>query len=212
MSGLAGARASFPGESKDCDDCLEAKWSQQSEQQTPESNNNSERLREEFCVYLRRNNLLRMKTQPSTKFQFHVLIFWLLFTYTIEILHKQKYISQIYQHEPKSIPFWGYSQRRSWNCQNVTSKFKIEPTFLQWMLLDGVLWKIFGYIGQLEIVILVVQYISRQDEKRRRRTYYGYDRGRWDASGRRLGHKELFSMDSAIDNKYKLQQEMELIW
>ena len=39
------ARASFPGESKDCDDCLEAKWSQQSEQQTPESNNNSERLR-----------------------------------------------------------------------------------------------------------------------------------------------------------------------
>ena len=67
VSGLAGARASFPGESKDCDDCLEeAKWSQQSEQQTPESNNNSERLREEFCVYLRRNNLLRMKTQPST--------------------------------------------------------------------------------------------------------------------------------------------------
>ena len=45
VSGLAGARASFPGESKDCDDCLEAKWSQQSEQQTPESNNNSERLR-----------------------------------------------------------------------------------------------------------------------------------------------------------------------
>ena len=43
--GRAGGRASFPGESKDCDDCLEAKWSQQSEQQTPESNNNSERLR-----------------------------------------------------------------------------------------------------------------------------------------------------------------------
>ena len=43
--GRAVGRASFPGESKDCDDCLEAKWSQQSEQQTPESNNNSERLR-----------------------------------------------------------------------------------------------------------------------------------------------------------------------
>ena len=31
--GRANGRSSFPGESKDCDDCLEAKWSQQSEQQ-----------------------------------------------------------------------------------------------------------------------------------------------------------------------------------